>query len=156
MRHAVLIFILLFIFSCNESSPSISKERKSNSYKEYTDGTLLEEKFKEFYDLNVLLKEYPEFKEDIENRIRNFTTSPRAVFKLNDSLKIKNIRQKGSFIKVSDSVQMTTVYFDLISGKTTKTDSVIAFITKKKMIIDSEEVISTKVKFTRVVIQKFR
>jgi hypothetical protein len=155
MRNIILILIALFIISCSNDSSIISKEKSVVFNKEYSNETLLEEKFKEFYDLNILLKKYPDFKDDIEQRIKNFTSNPESIFELNDSTKIKNIQQKGALIKVSDSVQMTQVVYDLVTENSIKKDSVLAFITSSKVIIDSEEIISTKVNFTRVVIRKY-
>ena len=163
MKKIVLYTIIpLLIISCNsKEATNRNKKSSDNDYffgiinSSKKNGSLIEKKFKEFYDLNTLLKKYPNFKENIEKRIDNFTTGTSVIFDLTDSLKITNIRQQGGLTKISDSVQMTKVLFDIVSGNMTKTDSVLAFITKKKVLIDSEEVISTKVKFTRVTVIKF-
>lgn len=190
MRNIILMLIALFIISCSNNSP-ISKETTVDfNSKEYSSAKFIEEKFKEFYDLNTLLIKYPSFKEDIEKRIQNFTLDyklnfdlidslignhytflsfyetsglkkrdqiftldSKQIFKLNDSLEVKNIKQRGSIIFVSDSVQMTKVYFDLVYKDSVKKDSVFAFITSKKIMIDSKEVLSSKVKFSKTNIQ---
>lgn len=151
----VFILLILFLASCKSENSMESNSKVVNSFEEYSNEDLLEEKFKEFYDLNILLKKYPQFKDDIEQRIKNFTSNPESIFELNDSTKIKNIQQKGALIKISDSVQMTQVVYDLVTENSVKKDSVLAFITSSKVIIDSEEITSTKVNFTRVVIQKY-
>lgn len=155
-KFIFLLIAVSLLFSCSDSNHAPTEkvfeaERSNTSPKR----SLIEQKFKEFYDLNVLLKNYPDFKSDIERRIQNFTSNSETIFELNDSISITNIRQKGVLIQVSDSVQMTHVLFDVVSKNQKKTDSVLAFISKKKIYIDSEEVIATKVKFTRVVIQNF-
>ena len=155
MRKLIILFIPLLIVSCMSKENSRSDSRFLPEKVDFSTENLIEKKFKEFYDLNTLLKNYPQFKESIENRIDNFTTGERRIFEINDSITILNIRQKGAFIKVSDSVDMTHVLFDIINDTQIKTDSVVAFITKKKVLIDDEEVTSSKVKFTRVVIQDF-
>ena len=164
MKRIVLFILPLLIISCNnkERVNEVDSDVKSFYFltdvdsSSYSKKSLIEEKFKEFYDLNILLKKYPDFKEGIENRIKNFISNSETIFELNDSLSVKNIRQEGPLTKISDSVQMTKIYYDLVSENSTEKDSVFAFITKKKIMIDEEEVLSTKVKFTRVVIQKFR
>jgi len=155
MRKLIILLIPILIISCSTKENSSSDSKFAPTEDSFSTENLIEKKFKEFYDLNTLLKSYPDFKEDIEKRIENFTTGTRAIFEINDSIKIVNIRQKGAFIKVSDSVDMTHVLFDVITDTHIKTDSVLAFITKKKVLIDNEEVISSKVKFTRVVVQDF-
>ena len=155
MRKLIILLIPILIISCSTKENSSSDSKFAPTKDSFSTENLIEKKFKEFYDLNTLLKSYPEFKEDIEKRIENFTTGTRDIFEINDSIKILNIRQKGAFIKVSDSVDMTHVLFDVITDTHIKTDSVLAFITKKKVLIDDEEVISSKVKFTRVVIQNY-
>jgi hypothetical protein len=164
MRRIWMLVLLFVIVSCSDNkAPTMNtKKLKSrgwlnktrDSLSNYSFESLVEKKFKEFYNLNVLLKDYPDFKNDIESRIENFTTGRRKIFQINDSIKVVNIRQKGPFIKVSDSTDMTQVLFDVITDTEIKTDSVTAFITKKKLLIDGEEVTSTKVKFTRIVISK--
>jgi len=154
-----LFIIPLFIVSCNSKTPEYNEYKivRGNSYNFDSKSTesLLEKKFKEFYDLNILLNKYPDFKESIENRIKNFISNSETIFELNDSVSVKNIRQEGLLTTISDSVQLTKIYYDLVSENSTEKDSVFAFITKKRVMIDDEEVFSTKVKFTRVVIKDF-
>ena len=158
MKKTILYLIPFLIISCHSKSPEVDRFSPSsfNGNKKYSNKTLIEEKFQEFYDLNALLIKFPDFKDDIENRISNFTTNTKKIFDLTDSIKIKNIRQEGELIKISDSVQMTKVLFDIVLENSVKTDSVLAFITQKKIVIDSEEITSTKVKFTKELkIKKF-
>lgn len=167
MRRLVIFFIPFVIVSCMSKEPDKTlnleemdevlydiDSKEEDPEVSYSFESLIEEKFKEFYDLNVLLRDYPNFKEDIETRINNFTTGTRKIFEINDSIKILNIRQKGPLVQVSDSLEMTNVLFDVITESRIKTDSVVAFITKKKLKIDGKEVVSKKVKFTRITIIK--
>lgn len=164
MRRIWILFPLLAVVSCISKSPKsnddeIIKKRlpytAKDSLGEYSFQSLIETKFEEFYNLNVLLKNYPDFKKDIENRLENFTSGTRKIFHINDSIQVVNIRQNGPFVKISDSTEMTHVLFDIVSDHQTKTDTVVAFITKKKAHIDNKEVTSTKVKFTRVLVAQF-
>jgi len=164
MRRILILFPLLALASCMSKEPSKVDTKTikrgildydKDTLNGYSFESLVEKKFKEFYDLNVLLKNYPNFKQDIEKRIENFTSGTRKIFQINDSVKVSNIRQKGPFVKVSDSTEMTHVLFDIITTKEIKTDSVMAFITTIKLQLDNEEVTSTKVKFKRLVFAQF-
>lgn len=149
MKNLIFLAVFLLVFSCTNHAPLDKEMSEVTMFKEVSMKKVLENKFKELYDLNLLKKKFPEFKNDIDRRIQNFTFNHEVNFEFQDSIRISNIRQKGGLIKISDSVQMAKVVFDLTSQNSTKTDSVFAFITKKEAIIDSEKVFLTKVQFSR-------
>jgi predicted patatin/cPLA2 family phospholipase len=157
MRKMYVFFVVLILSSCNNYSPenSTNNFEVTESLMVNTESSLSEKKFKEFYDLNILLKDYPDFKEDIEKRIDKFMTGEGTIFDINDSIKIENIRQKESLTKLSDSLEMTQILFDIRTKNGIKTDSVYALVTKKKIIIDGKEVVSKKVKFAREITKNF-
>lgn len=157
MRKMYVFLVLLILSSCNNYSPENSKSdfEVTESLLENMESSFSEKKFKEFYDLNILLRDYPDFKEDLEKRIDNFITENGKIFEINDSIKIVNIRQKESPTKLSDSVELTQILFDIRNKNNIKTDSVYALITKKKIVIDGKEVTSKKVKFTREIGENF-
>jgi hypothetical protein len=157
MRKMYVFFALLILSACNNYSPENSAKtfEVTESLMENIESSFSEKKFKEFYDLNILLRDYPDFKEDIEKQIDNFITGEGTIFNIKDSLKIENIRQKELPTKLSDSIEMTQVLFDIKIKNEIKTDSVYAIIMKKKIIIDGKEVISKKVKFTREITENF-
>lgn len=157
MRKMYVFFVLIILSSCNNYSPenSIKMFEVTESLMENTESSFSEKKFKEFYDLNILLRDYPDFKEDIEQQIGNFITGEETIFNISDSLKIENIRQKELPTRLSDSVEMTQMLFDIKTKNEIKTDSVYAIIMKKKIIMDGKEVISKKVKFTREITENF-
>ena len=75
MRRIILFFMPFLIFSCNSHERrSLVNTESTKSFKSESFESLIEEKFQEFYNLNILLRDYPDFKEDIEKRINNFTT----------------------------------------------------------------------------------
>jgi hypothetical protein len=156
MRKIWILLPLLVVASCMSKEPTKTSKRTlkrevKDSLHNYSFESLIEGKFKEFYDLNVLLKEYPKFKNDIEQRMESFASGRHTIFHIHDSIKVVNIRQKGPFVKVSDSTETTHVLFDIITNTKSTTDSVMAFITKKKAQLDNKEVTSTKVKFREFV-----
>lgn len=158
MRNIIFIVILLLVTSCNtdthENKEVVKKNTKSSV--ENFKKSMVEEKFMELYDLNTLfLKNKRTIYWHIERRIKRFSTNSELILLIqSDSIRVKNIRHDRSLIKLSDSVEMTKIYFDLVSEKETKTDSILAFITSKKMMIDSEEVLTCKVKFAREILRE--
>ena len=70
MRKLIILFIPLLIVSCMSKENSRSDSRFLPEKVDFSTENLIEKKFKEFYDLNTLLKNYPQFKESIENRMK--------------------------------------------------------------------------------------
>lgn len=152
MKRVTHILFLLFIASCSNNS-SISKNEtlidNSSMIKNYTTKSLVKEKFLELYDLNLLLKKHSSFKNDVIERIKGFSKDSVNLIELKDSSGIKNIRFKGDIIKVSDSVKKIKLIYDFRNQSGIKTDSIYAFIISSKRVINSEEFVSNKVKFSK-------
>ena len=157
MRRILIFCIPFFLMSCSgNKADTMTNESSDKTFfmstiesAEISSESLVEKKFKEFYNLNMLLTAYPDFKKDIEQRIKDFTSGEKAIFERDDSIQIANIRQSGALIKESDSLERTYILFDVIRQTETKTDSVLVLITKKNVNIDGESITSTKVKFAR-------
>jgi hypothetical protein len=152
MKKIMLIIIVLAINSCH-NSPSLNTlnemEMGDYSAKMYSTQILIKEKFLEFYDLNLLLKNNLSFQNKIKERLKSFTLDSLPVLDLSKDSKIENIQQKGMIINLSDSIQKTKLIFNVLSKKNLRKDSISVFIFKKKLRIHSDVVISTKVKFSR-------
>ncbi|QTE21586.1 hypothetical protein [Polaribacter cellanae] len=151
MKKTFLIVIVLIIASCSSNSnkkPGLNKESLA-IVKEYSTSTLIEEKFLEFYELNMLLNSDSKFKKEIGERLKSFKIDTFPILNLPNDSKITNIKQIGETISITDSIKKRKIIFDMVTPNSLKKDSLFAYILSKKIIIDSIEVISNKVKFAR-------
>jgi hypothetical protein len=110
---------------------------------------LINQKLQDFYDLMALQNEHPEFNEEVKEQLKNFTNDSISNFITNDFFILKNIQQQGHIIIVNDSVQKVKLSFDKVSDNTRKTDTIYAIITKKRINVDDETLISNKIQFSK-------
>lgn len=162
MKKLIFLFIVIIIVSCkNETTKSnidlnevmeiekeVTKDISDTSDNQiFLNKELTKEKLQELYDLIVLKNEHPEFKVSINKQLKSY---------VNDSIPnkaiaegtINNIALKGDIIQVSDSIQKVELYFDFLTKNTVKKDSIWAIFTSKTIIVNGEELKSTKVTFS--------
>lgn len=152
MRKIILLVSLIFLVSCAKNVPVLNEKsdiEETFLVKEYSIPSLVKEKFLEFYDLKILLKNKPEFKESIEKRLSNFKLDSSNILELNRNSTIKNLK-----IIESDSLNINTslrlkIIFDINEKTTSKKDSLIVFVFEKNFTLDGEKITSKKIKFAR-------
>jgi len=112
--------------------------------KEYSENSLIKEKFLEFYDLNLLLENKPEFKKNIKERLYYFTLDSNKVLNLNKTSKIKKVN-----ITKCNSENAFKISFELKSEGFIKKDSIFATIIEQNIVLDLKKTTASKVKFSR-------
>ena len=156
MRKILSLIILIFlIYSCSRS-----KEMKSvnDSYKkeavieksaiiteQFKYQIITKQKLQEYYDLLVLQKKHPEFKDDILAQLQKISSINKKL-KDTNSIKINNL-ELISTNKTSETERRIKISFDVISNNKIKKDTTIVLIKTKKVIIDNRELVSNKIRF---------
>ena len=152
MRKIILLISFFIIISCANNSP-ISNEKSiiddTFTVKEYSTSSFVEEKFLEFYDLKLLLKNKPEFKEVIEKRLASFKIDSNTILEISKNSKIKNFE-----IIKSDSLNINAysklkIVFEVDNEKASNKDSLIVYVFEKDFTLDGEKTTSKKIKFSR-------
>ena len=165
MKILVYIFVALLILSCannkNEAPAMKTDEVKQNEFilenavaledasNTFIYKELAAQKLQDYFDLLVLQKHHPEFKEDIHNQLQKLLTDSIAIPNIAQKVIIKNVQQISDIQHISDSVQKVVIRFDITFNHTIKTDSIVAIIKTKKINLDNKEVISTKISFLK-------
>jgi len=154
MRKIIFLVSLFVLISCANNTAKLDEKSiidDTFSVKKYSTSSLVKEKFLEFYDLKLLLKSKPEFKESIDSRLANFKLDSDNILDLRDDSKISNIKTTEILINKSndsDSIGVKLL-FDIEEKNKTKKESVIGIVTKEDIIIDNKRIYSSKVKFRR-------
>jgi len=164
MKKVLYIITLLFIvISCSEAKREAplmeSKTTEMSSEVSPVDRIALEESFafqyvtqqklQDYYDLMVLLKQYPEFKEDITLQLKEISKEKITIPDYTQLIRIENLQQLGDIQQVSDSIQKIDLQFDIIDNTNIKKDTITAQIITKKIQLDNTEVVSTKIVFSK-------
>lgn len=134
------------MISCSNNKSIENKESlvDENKVKEYSTNSLVKEKFLEFYDLNLLLENNPQFKENINKRLYSFTSDSSRILNLNKDSEIKNIK----IIKNNSNINLKLL-FEIETNNSSKKDSLLAIILEEQIILDGKKIIAKKVKFSR-------
>lgn len=118
--------------------------------REITLEQLTSQKLQDYFELLQLQKKHPQFKEEIEEQLRNFTKAGIIIRDTFEGVDVSNIKQVGKVIKVSDSVVKLKLVYDKYSKNSTNTDSVYAFITTKNIHLDDRQTVSNVIVFERI------
>jgi len=156
MRKILSLIILIFlIYSCSRS-----KEMKPVNYsykkesviekpaiitEQFKYQIITKQKLQEYYDLLVLQKKHPEFKDDILAQLQKISSINKKL-KDTNSIKINNL-ELISTNKTSETERRIKISFDVISNNKIKKDTTIVLIKTKKVIIDNRELVSNKIRF---------
>ena len=116
----IIFFLISFmlIISCSNKKSFNNKESLVDeiTVKEYSSNSVVKEKFLEFYDLNILLENNPQFTENIKERLNHFKLDSSKVLYLQKTSKIKdikiNIEGADSFRVTKDRLIVSTQFGD--------------------------------------------
>lgn len=159
MKKPLYTFLFVLVLSCanetkNKSAEIFTEEAIEMPINEETPvpekssfENLASQKLVDYFDLLRLQQEYPEFTEDIQLQLKKYTLDSTFHKNYQHIKSIENIRQIGDIVQVSDSVRQIKLHFDLLIDKTTITDSILAKILFKKIIIENSSTKSYKVQF---------
>jgi len=164
MNRLIYIFVVLFIASCANNRKEAATEAvdmeqsetvlESTAFEDaaietFTFQHLTEQKLQDYFDLLVLQQQHPEFIDDIRIQLQELSKDSVIKADFPQKVDIQNVQQVGETLQVSDSIQKIRLRFDIIANNSIKKDSITAIIKTKKVSLDNEEFISTKVKFTK-------
>jgi len=163
MKKVLYITLLLIVFSCSEAkreAPLMDTEATEMSQETYPiENVALEESFtfqyvtqqklQDYYDLMVLLKQHPEFKEDITLQLKEISKEKITIPDYTQLIRIENLQQLGDIQQVSDSIQKIDLQFDIIDNTNIKKDTITALIITKKIQLDNTDVVATKIVFSK-------
>lgn len=151
MRKLFYIFILVFLANCSKrkemNSAKIDALEIAMPAETFENQVMLQQKLQDYYDLVFLKENYPDFNAEVNEQLNNLVYDTLAI-NLNKSGTIKNLNLIQETI-ISNSVKEVKLQFDIADNNTTKKDSITAIITTKKMIIDGNESIASKIKFKK-------
>ena len=150
MKKLIFLLLTVYLFSCSNKSSLKNKENLSDSMvKTYSTSSLIKEKFIEFYDLSTLYNQKTQFKRGIEVRLKSFMIDTNHVFIFEKGSKINKIKIEEKTDIDNNPTDFIKVFFEIKNGEIVKQDSIVAMIMKKHILLDSKNVISTKIKFSR-------
>ncbi len=163
MKRLIYIFVVLFITSCTNNRKEVSIEavemEKTETVLEstaledvketFTFQHLTEQKLQDYFDLLVLKQQHPEFIDDIRTQLHELSEDSIIISYFPQEVDIKNVQQIGETQQISDSIQKIKLRFDISTNDSVKKDSIVAIIKTKRITLDNEELISTKVVFTK-------
>lgn len=164
MRKGIYILVCLLWISCANETKSSKFEMADEEFLETpmlevdmdvsktikTQESLAINKLLDYVDLIKLKNQHPEFREDIMLQLQALTKDT-LVLPYTQIVAIQNIRQSDSAIHVNDTLQHLHLYFDVISNNKTYPDSIRALITSRTILLDDKPVISSKVRFEKIV-----
>ena len=127
-----------------ESTATSEDVRETFEYQQLTT-----QKLQDYFDLLVLQRQHPEFKEDITTQLKELSKDSIKISETVQQITITNVQQIGAVKHLSDSLQKIVMRFDMISGNAVKSDSITALISTKKIHLDNREVTATKVLFSK-------
>jgi len=139
----IIFFLISFmlIISCSNKKSFNNKESLVDeiTVKEYSSNSVVKEKFLEFYDLNILLENNPQFTENIKERLNHFKLDSSKVLYLQKTSKIKDIK-----IIKHNSETTFKILFNLETGNLKQRDSVLAKFFEEEIIIECHKNLKTK------------
>lgn len=157
MKKLVYIIYVFLLISCNNSSEvnsldsMIIKEKLNLEDFGYTKSSfnvsnLAQQKLQEYYDLVLLKEQHPEFGNDIELQLKNLANTSLEIPKSTEAININSVKVISNQ-KLSDSTLRMLLKYQLTTNNGTSTDTIIAIIKTKTIIVDGEGVTSTKLVF---------
>ena len=157
MKKIIFIALTISLVSCNRSPEMKSENQDMAPMLELEDDfaktvmtpeMLSVEKFEEFINLVELKQQHPEFKNDIDDQLKSYTTDSLA---LNYPLgfNISDIKQLGETITISDTTAQVILGFMIRTPSTQIKDSILVEISSKDVNLDGELYTSQKFKFLR-------
>jgi len=120
-----------------ESVETTFEEGTSEEAFEYA--TLTEQKLQEYFDLLIVKNKHPEFSETIETQLQAFAIDSLSFTTNQDSVDVKNLHRIGNGQMVNDSIEKLKIGFTIGSLRQYKTDTVTAYITTNKVMVDGVE-----------------
>jgi len=109
------------------------------------------QKLQEFYDLQLLLQQYPEFKEEISSQLDRFGAVQKILPDHVTAIKIKEIEFIGMLTQLNDSTFSQKLLFSKALNTTqVKKDSIAVIIHLSRVNLDDKENINTLFTFTKL------
>ena len=160
MKRIKYIIIAFVLVSCaNERKNTVVDktmeiEQYEDAYVEKSEAFesqhLYTEKLQNYFDLLYLYNSHPGFKEDIIMQLKNISNDRVITTDYNSKIIVENVQNIGVLKTVSDSISIVKLYFEKISDGNVVNDSILAILTKKPILINGIERISTKVSFSNL------
>ncbi|WP_299225128.1 hypothetical protein [uncultured Psychroserpens sp.] len=158
MKNILYILLILFLINCKNNEQMNIEDLKVESVEideeiiyssKINHQTIATHKLEEYFDLLKLKENHPNFKDDILLQLNALSKDRLLDYNIAKILSIENIEQIGEIKKVSDSVEKLQLKFNIVLENETITDSILAIITSRPIILDGEEIISNKITFSR-------
>lgn len=160
MKQIIILLVIIMTVSCaKQRDPSDMHFETEEIYETDLDydaktmgvnyADLSIQKLSEYFELIQLQQQHPEFDDDIQLQISGLIKDSTILKAYPEPFSITNIEPADSIIKLSDSLHSVTLYFDVLSNNKTSKDSIVALITTKTILLDAQEVVSTKVTFQK-------
>jgi hypothetical protein len=166
MKRLLYFLLLLFVLSCAKGKkeapaardmkePEVEKPMPVTNTTIATTSEAFEyqhlttQKLQDYVDLLTLQQQHPEFNEGIASQLQKLLKDSIRITKTGQKITIKNVQRIDSMHSISDSVQKMWVRFDMIADNYVKSDSIAVFIKTKKILLDGNEVIATKLVFSK-------
>lgn len=158
MKKVSIIILLIFIFSCSKARKEadmmknevLIETTNEDSYEEFEFQNISKQKLQDLYDLLVLQNKHPEFTTDIIKQLKEISKDSISISNKIENITINNIAVIESIQKISDSIQIQKIDFDITSNLGTSKDTLLVMIKTKKVRIDDEQFESTQVTFKKV------
>lgn len=158
MRTVISLCLILMFVSCVSNkkeadvllkNPSIIDTYTKGSAKEFNYNYITSEKLQEFYELLLLEKTYPEFKDDIALQIKSMSSEDIKIPDSINVIAVKNVKQIGPINQISNTVQEIKLSFDVVTNTTTYKDSIYAKLTTNRITKEGSKLLSTKITFSK-------
>ncbi len=159
MKKILIYSLIILLGACAHAPNKENSEAKSNISaldieeiipEKFAFENITTLKLQEYFDLLVLEKKHPEFKKELELQIRKMANFNFPIDSLSTNIKIKNIKQIGNLVRVSDTSQRLKISFDINTTTSSKNDSIAMLVHSKTILIDTQEMTTTQVVFEKI------
>ncbi|RDK89323.1 hypothetical protein [Marinirhabdus gelatinilytica] len=162
MKQLSYLFLLLLCVGCanvSEEKATVSSDMVEMEATEATSSTVIEEAFpyaiiaeqklQEYFDLLALQNKHPEMGTVISKQLEGITSDSIVLPRGQDSIDVKNLSPMGSLQQLNDTVMEQRFTYTIASRTLFKTDTIIARIITKPIVIDGMATQETKVVFRK-------
>jgi membrane-associated HD superfamily phosphohydrolase len=111
--------------------------------------SMVQQKLQELADLEFLIHQHPEFKEEIKNELDELSKDDIQLTREESKAEITNVQQIDEAQKINDSVTEIKLSFDIVSDKSTRKDTLFATLITKMILLDGLEKTASKISFRR-------
>jgi len=158
IKHITVVAVILLMVACAQpkrendmmKSEVATEAAAMDAKEDFQYQNISKQKLQDLYDLLVLQQNHPEFKKDIANQLQDISEDSIHISNKMNTISVENVSILEPIRQLSDSTQSLKIDFDVNSNLGVTKDSITVIITTNKIIIDEQELKSTKIRFKKI------